>query len=104
MKELYRAIEHRIHFWRHRDLHASHCTCKGTGKWPRPPAPTKPAAEWPEERLRHDRDHHQVHGLRRANWRAVRALLPAGLPGVRGEGRPGTARRARLPWAGRVRP
>jgi hypothetical protein len=26
-------IEHRIHFWRHRELHASHCVCLGTGRF-----------------------------------------------------------------------
>jgi hypothetical protein len=29
-------IEHRLHWYRHPDLHASHCTCKGTGKCDRP--------------------------------------------------------------------
>ena len=25
-------VEHRIHYLRHRELHASHCVCHGTGK------------------------------------------------------------------------
>jgi len=27
-----RRVKHLIHFWRHRDLHASRCVCKGTGR------------------------------------------------------------------------
>jgi hypothetical protein len=26
-------IGHRLHFWLHRELHRTHCTCQGTGIW-----------------------------------------------------------------------
>ncbi len=30
----YHRVRHAVHFRRHRESHASHCTCKGTGKLP----------------------------------------------------------------------
>jgi hypothetical protein len=26
-------VQHRVHFWRHRDLHRDSCTCHGSGNW-----------------------------------------------------------------------
>jgi hypothetical protein len=31
--ELWYRIEHRINFWRNREFHRTHCTCKGSGIW-----------------------------------------------------------------------